>query len=126
MKSREGFVSNSSSSSFVIFYKGKNLKADIAKAFELPESYPIKELNFSEAFCSAIKKENPITTQKEYEEYRDDYGYDDIDKEELAMINDGFTMYRGSFYTDSDPIECFLAESPAFYDSDILKIKGEE
>ncbi len=125
MKRREGLVSNSSSSSFVIFHKGtkSELKKELEKIFMLPESYPIKNIGFSDCVFNLI--EDVIKTEEQYIKYRDESGFDDVDEKELALLKDGFTMYYGSFSTENGGVEELLSENSCEYRSENLIILGD-
>ena len=83
MKMRNGFVSNSSSSSFIIGMKGNLTKDKLLDIFNVPKDsviYPlVKEL--SSVIIEKAEKES-------VEEYMDDLGYDDED--ELPEVSDEF------------------------------------
>jgi hypothetical protein len=119
MKTRLGFVSNSSSSSFIItkknYKKGKPLKATLAVEIDLSDMI-----------------EEVITTKEELDNYIvDQYGWGEYNTLEkilegnefrkskyekyLSLINEGSSICFGSAANDSgDPIEEFLNESDNF------------
>ena len=74
MKTRTGFVSNSSSSSFVIATKEELTKENINKAFGVPETGVFKNLaeEMAKVFFNRAKK---VTL----EEYLEDYSYDSLE-----------------------------------------------
>ena len=75
MKIRVGFVSNSSSSSFIVAWKG-NLKEEIEKAFkfDLPENYPVKNHIFKNIAAAVFSNIDNIDGM-EIDELMNDYGY---------------------------------------------------
>jgi hypothetical protein len=121
MKIRNGFVSNSSSSSFVIAYKG-NLEEELDKALKLPvpENYPLRELivELADAFHINVNE-----TFKDMASYKKG-GYDEDDSEVKELFEKGFTVAVGSF-EDIEAVEAFLCNQDIDYESDTLVIKQE-
>jgi len=144
MKIRNGFVSNSSSSSFVVMMKGNKKMSEetILKTFDVSEKSPLysfsKDLaqwmirNLEEQdikgihdyYIGSYGKENP-TEDEMIQEIIDDYG--GIDKDDLEKIkNKEYRYYSGSTSSDSgEAIESYLCESSFDIDTDDIIIKGE-
>jgi hypothetical protein len=134
MKIRQGFVSNSSSSSFIIAFKGdaKQLKARLDEVFKLPDTYPLKESvgDVSKTIINCIDSEydSGIKSMDDFLSYQsDEYGNDieDIDKEQMDLIQKGFTLFPGSFSSEEWGIEATLCETEINFISDDLIIKAE-
>ena len=121
MKVRNGFVSNSSSSSFIVAYKG-SLNDELNKAFKLPQNFPIKNLNVTKLFENNTNEK--FETVEEYLKFvEEDW---DIDSEIPSLIKEGFNVIYGSFSSESgDSLEYFLCESDINYKSENLIIKKE-
>jgi hypothetical protein len=123
MKIRTGFVSNSSSSSFIVAYKGNKSEArkEITKAFVLPKNYPIKNLEvISEKIYNRIEKE--LKTDEDIEYY---FGEDYIERFN-ELKKEGFKIFVGSVSTDEDEIENFLCSIDIEYNTEQLKIFSED
>jgi len=131
MKVRNGFVSNSSSSSFLVAHKveGKELELKIKNIFSVPTNYPIKFPDFSKCIYDTIRNEDTIKTRDEYAEYEgyDSYAdWDDGDEEILELLDKGFTIRFCSFSDDGgDPEDAILCNSDIFYEDDEIVLKQE-
>ena len=120
MKIRTGFVSNSSSSSFIVAYKGK-LKEEVEEAFKLPEGHPLKKFSVSSEFSNSIRE--TFTNLSEYIEYVKEER-DDENEEIVSLLSKGYTVATGYFSDDSgNSIETFLCEADIDYESENLVIK---
>jgi len=121
MKIRDGFVSNSSSSSFIVATKGigeNDIVIFLEELFAVPENFPIKNLTeqISKCFISNMRS-MPL---KEYINYYDP----DEDDKWLELFKNGWTLYRGSFSNEvDDPIEYLLVDTDILYTSDRLIIE---
>ena len=116
MKVRNGFVSNSSSSSFIVIAdKGKELKAslkvDLSKMVDTVLrtqedvcKYIVKKSWSDESFSALIKDKY---IKKEYDEM-------------MSYINDGKEVHVGSFCSDDDPLSGYLYE----YGASDLELDG--
>ena len=93
MKTRIGFVSNSSSSSFIIGVKGKLTKQKIINSFNIDK----KSLLFGVAEQIArVMLSSTLMSKKEYMEYN---YYDDeseLSSLEKEIYDRGFNLYKGS------------------------------
>ena len=107
MKIRNGFVSNSSSSSFIIGFSKGSTKKDIEKI--LKDKMRIGEGSILEGVSSniistIIKNMEKIKNIKKY--IKEEYCGEDEGK--LIKASETLDMYEGSFANDSDSVECFL------------------
>ena len=119
MKIRNGFVSNSSSSSFMIAYKG-DLKEQLNKVFNLslPDNFPIPAI----ANISKVFMDNVDTVYQSFSEYKDKCGYFEDEVIE-GYYNNGFTVATGGFSDDySKSLSSFLSNVDIDYESDSLII----
>jgi hypothetical protein len=143
MKVRSGFVSNSSSSSFIVIMKNgeKMTKKTLLEVFDIQEKSPLygfaKELsdwivkNVEEMDIKSIhdnyvgnyQKKN-LTEDDMIEEIIEDYG--GIEKEMLEKIKTKeYRYYSGSASDDSgDGLETYLCESGINIDTDLIKIES--
>jgi hypothetical protein len=121
MKMRNGFVSNSSSSSFIIAYKG-DLEEELNKALKLPvpKNYPLRELVMELADAFEV---NVDETFKDMASYKKG-GYDEDDSEIKELFEKGFTVAIGTF-EDIEAVEALLCNQDIDYKSDTLIIKQD-
>jgi len=132
MKERLGFVSNLSSSSFILGYKGSEKERyDLLKeAFVFPENYPIKpeedtENSFSKVIDNSIRE--TFSSLEEYFNYEDrECNTDNENKLILDLLKNDFTVSLGSVSDDcGDYLESFLCMCDINYKSDKLVIQKE-
>ena len=142
MKTRNGFVSNSSSSSFVVVMKnGKEMtKSNLLEAFDVKKTSPlysfaddlstwimknVKEMDvigIHENYIGNYNKKN-LTIDEMIEEIVEDHG---MDKEELEKIaSKEIKYYEGSASSDSgDALEYYLYEGGINIETDSIQIKS--
>jgi hypothetical protein len=120
---REGFVSNSSSSSFIIAWKG-DLTEELQKAFKLHSGYPV-QLNHEE-FVKILYINTENREGMTLQEIRD--YYDSADYSILAeWLKDGYKVSTGALYDDTDNYyESFLRNAIIKWDSENLKIEKDD
>lgn len=144
MKSRNGFVSNSSSSSFILVSKNKEPLAEVLKEFNIPDTHPLSEpLNrsFIELMEDNSKKIKDISAYlKEYhycnsiEEYLEMQGYQDIEEYLQSSSNDtvwffykfpNADIYFGAFesYGESQ-LESFMCNTEIDFENDKIIFKN--
>lgn len=121
MKIRLGFVSNSSSSSFIILSK-KELTMELLLEFLIvPEIHPLYDM--SKNICKCIlsrAKKSIITSPDEYIKNNDIK-----DNNFIQKINQGFNVYEGWFFDDGDDVmETFLCANGINFKSDDFEIKS--
>lgn len=128
MKVRYGFVSNSSSSSFIIYWKG-DLEEEIKKVFApvTPDpDYPVKNLalDIAQGVYNGVK--DPRGSKSALKDYVELYEPEDDDEDFVNMqnkIKDGWKVSMGEFTDEcSDPIETMLCMADIHYESDSLVI----
>ena len=125
MKIRNSFVSNSSSSSFIIAVKkGKALNEDVLmKAFKVPKGTPLYDIAYEMADI-LVKSGEPMTL-KEYME--------DQSIEEMSELQDGVKeafdkgkVYCGSVSDDgTEPAEAMLCMIDLDYEDENIYISKE-
>ncbi len=132
MKIRNGFISNSSSSSFVIMSKEKLTKEKLIELFGVPKKSMIYDLCKDIASCLLNSTNKECSSYDEFVAYMcDDYGCDTI--EDIGYDNElsyakkhGFKyFYIGSVASDGDAIESALCDLSINYkDENILISKA--
>ena len=126
MKIRYGFVSNSSSSSFIIAFKGSKYKMrkKLSDVFGIMPSnnYPIKSM-LPIGDIVADKVDISIKTLNEWEEF---YGNSDDSDENHARyierLKEGWTIYIGKLGDCHNKFYTFLSKSDIDYEDDEIII----
>lgn len=120
---RNGFVSNSSSSSFIIGTRGKLDKKKLIKLFKVDKESPIFLLVKGMA---DILVEN--ATKMTLKEYLEDtcYEEDGVPKIVKKIISKGFTLYSGSVGDEAGGLESALCQVGLDYEDDEFIIEKEE
>jgi len=126
MKIRFGFVSNSSSSSFIIAFKGNEdeLREKLKNIFggTLPDKYPIKSMPPIGDVVADNVEDDPIKTLKDWDDRYGDWNnpYENHVRF-IKRLNEGWTVYYGGFDDDRSKLEKFLCNSDIdFEDEEIL------
>jgi hypothetical protein len=121
MKVRNGFVSNSSSSSFIIAFHNGN-KKQLSKKLDdifgnIPKNYPIKNMpSFSEAFGNNIGEE--FKTTDDWVDYFDIDVDDMSENEEFihSKLQQGWLVLEGGFSDSENDITSFLCNVDIDYE----------
>lgn len=127
MKTRIGFVSNSSSSSFVVGFKGEITEEKLIEVFKVPKDSP---LYFVAEKCAKIfmDSDERIKNIKDYIKYLIDNGCESSD-DPLGIekyLNKDFQFIVGTVGDDSgEAMESMLCEASINYESNDLIIKKE-
>jgi len=124
VKKRKGFVSNSSSSSFIIGVKGELTEEKLMKAFKVNKDSPLYSLVTKMA--QVMKKKSDVYTK---EEYLDDMccGEEDLSDTVVAIIERGFKIYRGWVSDEEgDPAESALYNLALNYTDEDLILFAED
>ena len=139
MKIRQGFVTNSSSSNFVVAVKGnleKVLRDNFAPYYSnrdnLTPHYSNKEKKgvgylVNSFLDSLIKIIISAVNPLDLEEFEEEYGEwgGDYYKRVKEFINEGYDVYEGSLATDSDSWNCLWNLEPSLAGWD-LYIEGKD
>lgn len=120
MKVRNGFVSNSSSSSFIIGSIEVMTKERLEKIANIQEGSPFESL-FKEIVDIVFRNlGEPIKTVKEFEK---ENGY--VSDKVKELFAKGFIFYSGGFSSEGEPAEMMLCGTPWNYESDDIYIEKE-
>lgn len=141
MKVRSGFVSNSSSSSFIVTMKNgeKMTKETLLEAFDVKETSPLYKfaVELSDWIIGNVEEKTVVGIYEDYiggskgksidemiEEITEDYG--SMDRELLEkIVAEEYRYYSGSACNDSgDALESYLCDTDLNIDTDIIKIES--
>ena len=117
MKIRQGFVSNSSSSSFTIGCKGELTTEKLLELFKVPSDSPIYPVVKDIANC--MVKNATLTTLKEY---ADDYSDEELLK---YFIKNEMNVYHGYASDDNGGVENMVCDLDMQYKSDDFYIEKD-
>ncbi len=121
MKFRNSFVSNSSSSSFILGVKGKLTVSKVMVAFKIPEDSPLYE--FATNMANTLVGRSEKTSAKEYMEDRCLSEPPEIFEK---IKEKGLTAYTGYAEDQSgDAAETALCEMDIDFESDDFMIEKE-
>ncbi len=142
MKFRNGFVSNSSSSSFIVTMKNgeKMTKEILMNVFDVKKNSPlykfakdlsdwvmknVKEQSIKDIHDDYFGSNKKLSEDEMIEEILED-GSPKFDKEELEKIkNKEIRYYEGSASNDSgEALEYYLYEGEIEFENDFIKIKN--
>lgn len=127
MKTRHGFVSNSSSSSFIVATKPGVTESQLVELLKVPKDSPLRFV--AEEIASLIMRQNSMTPKEAISEYEEDYGeaisesvnYDIIEK----AIKKDMEIRQGSVADDGEPIEAMFCDMGMEYEDDNIIIRKE-
>jgi len=129
MKIRFGFVSNSSSSSFIIAFKGNEneLREKLRDIFgSLPEKYPIKAMPPIGDIVADNVEDDPIKTLNDWDDRYGDWNNSHENHVKfIERLKEGWTIYYGGFVDDRSKLEEFLCDSDIDYEDDKILIWQE-
>ena len=128
MKIRNGFVSNSSSSSFIIYSK-KELDISVLKdLFEMPEGHPLEDIGDAVA-KTFMSNADRINSWEEFvsDFYDEDEALDCGGASVKAKLDEGWFMYTGEFSNEGydDVMEDYLCDTTLNIDTPNLIIEHE-
>ena len=120
---RKGFVSNSSSSSFIIAIKGELTVERLMRWAKIAEDSPLNFTVYDILSCLINSVDFKYTDAEMYAE-GGGIGKEDVDREAAKYLKDGFAVHVGTLHTDSGvEDELTLAMMDIDYESDDLIIK---
>lgn len=128
MKIRQGFVSNSSSSSFIIGVKGnEKLNVDqLVSLFQIPQTSPLYDIAVDMAQVMIDRSRIFDADEVMYQ-----FGYDSIDEaaedgnRHAKLIKDGFTVYNGYASDEDGGIEAMVCNTSIDYESEDVVLYSE-
>ena len=126
MKIRLDFVTNSSSSSFILGIKGELTKDRLLEVFKVDPISPL--YSFAKDLSQLIvNKANGRWGKIDIEELISDYGsIEELPEKYKKALDNGMELYRISADNDSDGVEMALYNMVLNYISDDLIIESED
>jgi hypothetical protein len=131
MKVRNGFVSNSSSSSFIIAVPNKTEPEEaVRKAFSVSDDHPLKGL--VDQFCKTVLRTADIMTKEQYaddytgevpktdEEWEEFWKHDAPEPKAKELYDRDWTVFHGYFSDEDYGLECGLCNMDLNIDKDNL------
>jgi hypothetical protein len=125
MKIRQGWVSNSSSSSFLIAWDpAVPLKDRLTDLLAVPIGHPLKGFVEGIAEEMAEKEGNTIETQEDLDRYVEENYLDEEDvAEQRALLSEGYLIRFGEYESDAvSHIERWLSENDFNYTGPGIKV----
>lgn len=116
MKVRTDFITNSSSSSFVIGFKGELTKEKLISLFKVPKDSPLYFLN-EELANTLINCSNLKTKEEMIDNYCCDE-FDELPKNIKKVFNKELNLYYGYVSNDNGAIEELLCDIDLSYEDD--------
>ena len=120
MKVRKGFVSNSSSSSFIIATTAQQLTLDnLLEAFAVPEGSPLFKVA-----CDMAQVMLDRATKYDEKEILYNWGYKSLEEaledgnQQAQLIERGFTVYGGYASDEDGGIEAMLCNTEIDFESE--------
>lgn len=124
MKARSGFVSNSSSSSFIVAYKNNfadDFKLTVADTEKSPFAFMIREVGT----CFKRNTDETFKSLRDYFE-SEDYDKDRPNKKVIELLEKGFIVATGSISDENyDGIDSYLAHVEIGFENDNFAIYTE-
>ena len=127
MKVRNGFVSNSSSSSFIIATTSSCLTLDnLLEAFAVPEGSPLFKVA-----CDMAQVMLDKATKCDEKEILYNWGYKSLEEaledgnQQAQLIERGFTVYSGYASDEDGGIEAMICNTKIDFESEHFVLKSE-
>ena len=127
MKIRKGFVSNSSSSSFIIALKGQNLSANgLLEAFQVPETSPIFKL--AQEMAQVMVDRAQVYDE---EEILYNWGFKTLKEaiesgnRQAVLLSKGFSVFSGYASDEDGGIEAMICNTRIDFESDDIVVYSE-
>jgi len=124
MKARSGFVSNSSSSSFIVAYKNNfadDFKLAVADTDKSPFAFMIQEVGK----CLKRNIDETYNSLRDYFE-SEDYDPDYRNKKVVDLLEKGYIVATGSISDENyDSIDSYLAHVEIGFENDLVAIYTE-
>lgn len=128
MKVRSGFVSNSSSSSFIIATKPGVTVDDLVKSFGINEKSPFYFV--AQEVAELILREDKMTPKEAVKYLKEDYGYDDVTEHDYwdiieKAMKKGLEVRIGSASDEDGGTEAVFCDMDLHYEDDNIIIEKD-